>query len=71
MVIEVTKKSLLRLGVILFVFVMFMLCGYVAYTQGYIRGYESGVADTTHKYENPKGNGNNFFAEEINPHCKG
>lgn len=47
MVIEVTKKSLLRLGVILFVFVMFMLCGYVAYTQGYIRGYESGVADTT------------------------
>ena len=66
MVIEVTKKSLVKLGVVLFVLVMLVLCVYVAYIQGYNRGYEFGVADTTHKYENPKGNGNNFFAEKIN-----
>ena len=56
MVIEVTKKSLIKLCAILFVLVMLALCGYVAYIQGYNRGYEFGVADTTHKYPKIRNN---------------
>ncbi len=66
MVIEITRKSLTRMGVMLFALIVLMLCCYGMYSYGYEKGYNSGVSDTTHKYEDPKGNGNNFFAEEVN-----
>lgn len=66
MVIEITRKSLIRMGVTLFALVVLILCCYAMYSYGYQIGYNSGVSDTTRKYESPKGNGNNFFAEEVN-----
>ena len=66
MVIEITGKSLAKLGLAIIVVAVLIICGYGLYNYGYDRGYESGVSDTTHKYENPKGNGNNFYAEEVN-----
>lgn len=66
MVIEITRKSLIKLGVVLITVVVLLLCCHILYSYAYKRGYETGVSDTAHKYENPKGNGNNFFAEEFN-----
>lgn len=69
MIIEVSKKQLLIIGVIVAVF----LCiggGYALYSFGYSSGYEdghsSGVAETQKKYENPKGDGSVWYAETIN-----
>lgn len=66
MVIEITKKGIFRMALLLFAIIVFGFCGYGLYSYGYGVGYDSGVADTTHKYENSKGNGDNFYAETIN-----
>lgn len=66
MVIEITRKSIVKFGIVLIVVAVLTLCCYGLYSYAYKRGYKSGVSDTTRKYENPKGNGTNFFAEEVN-----
>ena len=66
MTIEITKKGLIKVGIVFAAFAIIVLCGFGIYSWGFGKGYESGVADTTHKYENPKGNGINFYAEEFN-----
>ena len=66
MVIEITRKCLMKMGVMLFALVVLVLFSYFLYTYGYNRGYDAGVTVTTNKYEKQKGNGNNFFAEEVN-----
>lgn len=66
MVIEITRKCLMKMSVMLFALVVLVLFSYFLYTYGYNRGYDAGVTVTTNKYEKQKGNGNNFFAEEVN-----
>ena len=61
MIIEISRKTI--------VIIVALLVGVAAlfgvYTLGYNTGYDSGVETTTKKYENPKGNGDNFYAEKI------
>lgn len=61
MTIEISKKAILIVAIVL------VAAGalYGCYSIGYESGYDSGVEETKEKYENPKGNGNNFFAEEF------
>jgi hypothetical protein len=77
MTIEITKKQLIIIGAITAI----ILCaggGYALYSLGYSSGYEdghssgysdghsSGVSETIKKYENPKGDGSDWYAESIN-----
>ena len=57
MVIEISKKNLFLVSV-----VMIVAAGlfYSAYTLGFNNGYDKAISDT----ENKKGNGVNFYAEE-------
>lgn len=73
MTIEIKKKQLIILGVI----VAIILCaggGYGLYSWGYSSGYKEGhtagrsdgIAETVRKYESPKGDGSIWYAEVIN-----
>ena len=56
MVIEITKKTIITLTVLALGVGLY----YVAYNIGFDNGYEKAISD----YENKKGNGSNFYAEE-------
>ena len=59
MTIEITKKSLIQLIVVAIILILSLYGGYSI-------GYTKGVTDTNFANENPKGNGEHFFAEEFN-----
>lgn len=60
MTIEITKKTLCKIGVVLIIIAAEIGLFYVGYAIGYDSGYDKAIADN----ENPKGNGIIFFAEE-------
>ena len=62
MTIEITKKSLIKAIIII---VVLGIAIYGGYSFGYDSGYSDGVEKTTRKYENPKGDGEHFYAEEF------
>ncbi len=62
MTIEINKKDIL---LTLSAIVIISLAIYGGYSWGYSSGYSSGVDETTKKYENPKGDGSSFYAEEF------
>lgn len=65
MTVEITKKGLIKVGIGLATLIVVVLSGFGLYSWGYGKGYVSGVEDTIHRYENPKGDGINFYAEEL------
>ena len=64
MVIEITKKTIIKAAIILTVvtFGVWLYC--VAYNVGFDNGYEKAVSDN----KNKKGDGSNFYAEEKQEH---
>lgn len=59
MTIEISKKQIITTTIAILVIVTFS-CG------SYFIGYHKGEKDTVASYENKKGNGENFYSEEIN-----
>lgn len=60
MVIGITKKTIIKATLTLTVLALGVGLYYVAYNIGFDNGYEKAISD----YENKKGNGSNFYAEE-------
>lgn len=77
MTIEIKKKHLVILGIIAAIIIC-IVGGFVIYSLGYYVGYEKGdssgfkageaygIAVTERKYENPKGDGSEWYAETVN-----
>ena len=62
MTIEITKKGI---TMTLLAVVALLLSAIGGYSVGYSSGHYDGVEETTQKFENPKGTGEHFYAEEI------
>jgi len=69
MVIEIDKKTIIK-GLVVFAVIAASVCG--GYFWGHNKGYDQGKAETSAWYEtiiaakeNPKGNGDHFYAEEM------
>lgn len=59
MTIEISKKQIITTTIAFLVIVVFSMSSYLI-------GYHNGEKDTVDSYENKKGNGENFYSEEIN-----
>lgn len=59
MTIEISKKQITTTAIA-------FLTIAVLTTGSYLIGYHNGEKDTVNSYENKKGNGENFYSEEIN-----
>jgi hypothetical protein len=62
MTIEISKRSIIKAVVLAAILGVALFGGY---SLGYDSGYSTGVDETTNKYENPKGDGEHFYAEEF------
>ena len=62
MTIEISKKSIIKAVATIAILTIAI---YGGYSLGYDSGYSNGVAETTKKYENPKGDGDHFYSETV------
>lgn len=62
MTIEISKKSIIKAVAIIAILAIAI---YGGYSWGYDSGYSNGEAETTKKYENPKGDGEHFYGETV------
>lgn len=65
MTLEISKKQIIVVVTILVVVAALIGMYHFAYNEGYQSGYDKGKANTIAKYENRKGDGSNFYSEEI------
>lgn len=69
MILEVSKKQILTfagiISILAFVGVGSYMVYHRAYSNGYDDGYVRGKNDTISQYENKKGDGTNFYSEEV------
>ena len=65
MTLKINKKNIIIAVIIIIVVAALIGLYYLVYNKGYKCGYDKGKVETTAKYESPKGNGTNFYSEEI------